>query len=210
MKCMPILFSPPMVRAILAGRKTQTRRILKPQHIPAGVRTLRFENQNAEELMHVAKCPYGSPGDRLWVRETWGEVSHVDWGDPRKEPFVHVLGPDERCIIYREEALRHGFEWAGESEAERWRPSIHMPRWASRLALAITDVRVQRVQEISEEDACWEGAMGPFPTFSHGEIGEGGPDSHRDGFADLWNSINGPDAWQRNDWVWALTFEVLK
>jgi len=169
----PILFSGPMVRAILAGRKTQTRRVVKPQHIPAGVRTLRWENQDAAELQHSARCPYGVPGDRLWVRETW-------------QP-----GPDD-CVYYRAD---------NDPNENQWKPSIHMPRWASRITLEVVSVRVERVQDIGHigakaegvEICDYDGRLLPWQR----QIGN---------FQKLWDSINGKGSWGSNPWVWVVEF----
>lgn len=224
----PILFSAPMIRAILDRKKTVTRRVLNPQPAIANVgpgtwvewvhgkRIGGGADERAFAAHAVDRCPYGKPGDRLWVRETWGEVAHIDWSDPRGEPFVHVLGPDERCIVYREEASRYGFEWTDEPETRGWRPSIHMPRWASRLTLEVVDVRVERLQEISEEAANAEGVPAekvvafqhpfrPRRRFGHGTM----PCTHREAFTALWDGINGKRApWDSNPWVWVIAFRA--
>lgn len=171
MRDLPILFSAPMVRAILDGSKTQTRRVAKEFD---GLRDLdkilaRFPNQNG--------CRYGQPGDRLWVRETWAE--HPDY-------------PDARRAIYRADA-------GSEYDAERWRPSIHMPRWACRIELEVTGVRVERLQSISEADARAEGVEGD----SHPGAFVG---TCRGNFARLWESINGAGSWDANPWVWVVEF----
>lgn len=204
-----IPFSGEEVQATLAGRKTQTRRPIKnPDFMGCTTGDCPHEKQTECNVVLASQCPY-PVGMRLWVCETWGEVSHIDWGDPRKASFVHVLGLDERCIIYREEALRHGFEWAGESDADRWRPSIHMPRWASRLTLLVTDVLVQRVQEIrtNEHDLRAEG-LELRPSELYPEINTASKLCRQ--FESLWEQTYGPGAWERNDWVWAIGFEVVK
>lgn len=204
MKARPILFSAPMIRALLAGSKTQTRRIAKPR---GSSRPSLLDGQwsdsyvlhpeNREWLM--SDCPYGQPGDLLWVRETCGTGGYF--------PLPWAYRAD-------------GNEYPGE----RWTPAIHMPRRASRLTLRITEVRVQRLQDISEDDAQAEGvdsdsADGIFyyvpgilphsitavePTCREGDA------PRRNCFANLWRHINGPDSWTANQWVWALTFEVIK
>jgi hypothetical protein len=193
----PILFNGPMVRAILAGTKTQTRRLVKPQ--PAEWL------DTHEPTILPAACPYGVPGDRLWVRETWSAPLKRDGS-----------GYESAGVLYRADPL-----WDGMSHGDfgwDWKPSIHMPRWASRLTLEVTDVRVQRLQDINEEDAKAEGVT-PY-TPPHGNIsleqtvpGPGfdgcrlGDQPHRLPFADLWDSINAKRApWDSNPWVWAVTF----
>ena len=203
----PILFSAPMVQAILDGRKTQTRRAVKPQ--PAGeivrgepdfnhwIDTKYWERQNQKENRGIGTrgfaCPYGQPGDRLWVRETFGHFE-------RNENFAP--GCD---VFYRAD---------GESLAvEPWRPSIHMPRWASRITLEITSVRVERLQEISIEDAKAEGAWGPDDSIVQKVADYFGTDifsaNPRKAFQMLWESINGPDSWAANPWMWAIEFRRL-
>lgn len=180
----PIIFSSPMVRAILDGRKTQTRRQIKPQPVEIDGRILAWRGglfqpkalpENSNIFQH---CPYGVVGDRLWVRETWASLSAGN-----RPPFVYRAdGDGERVRV-----------------DAPWRPSIHMPRWASRITLEITDVRVQRLQEISDEDARAEGWPGnPEPPY--------GCHHPRLWFRNLWKDIHDCGAWERNDWVWALTF----
>lgn len=185
----PILFSCPMVRAILEGHKTQTRRILKSQ---PGELDRVF--QMGDGSWHVAasdgshmspvNVPYAI-GDRLWVRETW-----VDGGD-------YYGG-----VLYRADFLADECVF----KTPMWTPSIHMPRWASRLTLRVTDVRVQRVQDISEADAEAEGSE-PILVPP-----DGGSEPHKEGFRDLWNLLNAKRGygWDENPWVVALTFETHK
>ncbi len=194
----PILFSGPMVRALLAGTKTQTRRVVKPQ--PPGLwmkpETAVITDHHgrwafsriAPNGMAVAwprgsesiKCPYGIPGDTLWVREAFA---------PRYF--------DDGSSAYRADWNARGEDVVPEP---KWKPSIHMPRWASRITLRVTDVRVQRVRKISERDAQAEGAAK--------ESGIGGM-SYVNGFHRLWGSINAARGygWDVDPWVWALTFE---
>lgn len=179
MKERPILFSAPMVRAIVAGTKTQTRRIVKPGVLEDG-----WPIAYAAE-----RCPYGAPGDRLWVRETWAKAGEV--------------GDD---IEYRADNP--------DPLGARWRPSIHMPRWASRLLLEVTAVRVERLQDISEDDACAEGVQELDGTLDElalyaraKKMGECATDS-RVWFAELWDSINGTRApWASNPFVWVVSFK---
>lgn len=183
-----------MVRAILDGRKTQTRRIIKPQREWGGEPMALWKCESCtdqwvwnapdypdskEDHIH---CPYGIPGDRLWVRETWSPYGQnacwyrADFSGPLNQP---------------------GAKGGGEY-FNGWKPSIHMPRWASRITLNIIDVRVERVQEISEQDAVAESAdpVGIAPNF-------------REAFRQLWDSIHGKGAWDRNDWCWVLEFRKL-
>lgn len=195
MKYRPILFSGPMVRAILEGRKTQTRRVAKMTascHVkePRGHR--RWHPADPEATL---ACPYGQPGDRLWVRETHAPQADC-WGAWGKEMECYNDGP-KPIIHYRADG--------GEPFIEKWHPSIHMPRWASRITLEVTDVRVQRLQDISEEDAQAEGAdQYRHPVHPNREALR-----HVDGFHELWNSINGSGSWEANPWVWALSFKVM-
>ena len=201
----PILFSGPMVRAILEGRKTQTRRLVKPQpevvrgefkgadaRPSDGLRIVRGTervtvNLAFPECLRTAHdfCPYGRPGDRLWVREAWRHAASC--------PFARESAgcADRRHNFYRADGAAAGVRWA---------PSLCMPRWASRLTLEVTDVRVQRLQDISEEDARAEGVEPDRDYW---------PDparAHRVAFHWLWDSIHGEGAWESNPWVWALTF----
>jgi hypothetical protein len=222
MKERPILFRGEMVRAILAGQKTQTRRLVKfcKLHSDYGqpepdrcygdgapdCRYLHvaYDGAGMESMVtwHRHYAPYGVPGDRLWVKETWGEVSHIDDCNPRRFAFVHIMGPDERCIIYREEAEREGFEWADNSPEDRWRPSIHMPRWASRLLLQVVAVRAERLQNISAADALAEGVL-------YADIDQQAlPPRAR--YALLWDKIHGKGAWDANPWVWVVEFKRVE
>lgn len=194
----PILFSAPMIRALLEGRKSQTRRIMKPQPhwsgsafgIPGLIngRTGFYANTEkgfAEDVQRSAiKCPYGVPGDRLWVRETFGAINRE--GDP--------IRPHEGCgIVYRADIPGRG------DPGDTWRPSIFMPRWASRILLEITDVRVQRVQEITEEDAKDEG-VDPIKCRVP---------SHKDAFLALFYDLNKRAPRTENPWVWVISFRRI-
>lgn len=228
----PILFNASMVRAILSGQKTQTRRILKPQpQMVQGKRIAPWEGDGVT-LMRLLeqtgkRCPYGQPGDRLWVRETWRIGSWWDddrsfWLDycdgPRKE---RLECPDadmaERLIRQTGEDLRKRnvqptngtmYEWAPGESPLRWRPGIHMPRWASRITLEITGVRLERLRSISEADAVAEGvAKHDDGKFSNYLSKSGFTFNAVSSFRSLWESINGPDSWTQNPWVWALDFK---
>lgn len=199
MKERPILFSAPMVRAILGGRKTVTRRVCNGQR----------ELSNEHDF-RLDCCPYGQPGARLWVRETHSiypahgqhRADGLRWGPWAGLPTV-VL-PDGTQIAY----FREGFD---RSDPGRWRPSIHMPRWASRITLEVTRVRVERLQDISEADARAEGAKyhNGFGVGHSGWRHDDG-DVHldaRSAYARLWNGVNGAGSWDANPWVWVVEFK---
>ncbi len=207
MKERPILFSGPMIRAILDGSKTQTRRVaiktsqphnVYPTDFDAEECTLEIENSFSGSR-HWKACPYGKPEDRLWVRETWNHSNFP-------------LGPyDDGCtVFYRADYLDdpHGpdGERSPEGRYRTWRPSIHMPRAASRIALEITRVRVERLQEISIEDAMAEGAALVRPEL------DGAPAclEWRYAYEDLWNELNGRAAWDVNPWVWVIEFKRVQ
>lgn len=189
MKERPILFSGPMVRAILEGRKTQTRRVMKT---PPDT----FEDAASV----LSACPFGKAGDRLWVRETWAEVPRVTDNGPKHKTKGDGTGATWRA------------DWQGNPSGFKWRPSIHMPRWASRITLEITGVRVERLQVISKADAMKEGLegrdwLGPAQfTDDKGRTVHGDPVSV---FRELWESINGPDSWSLNPWVWVIEFKTV-
>lgn len=200
----PILFSGEMARAILGGRKTQTRRVVKPQppegyepHIPADFDRGCFMNGNATWL---ARNPYGKPGDRLWVRSRW----RTSYDAHRNEGGYQ--GP-EGCGM--------SFTVHGQPHTKRLgpQPSIHMPKWVAQELrmpdLLITGVRVERVQEISEEDAIAEGIQRSERT---GKFVPGSCDYATWAFQELWDSINGDRdgcSWAANPWVWVVEFEVV-
>ena len=168
----PILFNGDMVRSILAGQKTQTRRI------------------PSKTQQHALFCPYGHPGDRLWVRERWAADMSFDDLPPR------MLPPRGMPIYYHATAQCMDY---------KWRPSIHMPRWASRITLEITDVHVERVQDIHEEDAIAEGIDPRKLSYLSGERAV-------TKFSVLWNSLYAADGfgWDVNPWVWVVTFKRVE
>ncbi len=207
MKERPILFNGPMVRALLDGSKTQTRRVVKmPDSLTSNDLTLtRMQDGYSDGYRPVfglddepnafsCKNPYGQPGDRLWVRETFD--------------FLPAGGPDEpqACVIVYWATGSTEPRSAPESYnpmiygREKVRPSIHMPRWASRITLEVTGVRVERLHGITRGDAMAEGC--PFPNMAQG------PDP-RDWYAELWGAINGPGNWDANPWVWVVEFRRL-
>lgn len=212
----PIIFSAPMIRALLDGQKTQTRRIAKLNH--AGRVAFGGRNWHCDDPRAVMACPYGQPGDLLWVREAWQYANWTDDGLPfigyraSGVTMLREVFPEswtERLIeIWAELSKDDNFQIDHRAADRHWRPSIHMPRWASRLTLRITDVRVQRLQEISEDDARAEGA--PLELRLLDSVRLGATASHTGGFERLWESIHGPDSWAANPWVWALTFDVIR
>jgi len=209
----PILFSGPMVRAILQGRKTQTRRIVKgdPATVISNIRT-------PQEKLIVPEwwfshCPYGKPGDRLWVRETFRLPVVFDKQSPRavgekcvdagyRKPWAPVRYEADGDDKFLEMLHDFGGEWG------KTRVSIHIPRWLSRITLEITGVRVERLQDISEADAIAEGAERPAlsATELHGMPVHPMTGSYVDGFRNVWQSINGPESWAANPWVWVVEF----
>lgn len=194
----PILFSGPMVRAILDGSKTQTRRVIKPQPV------MYEEGQcvHVSDLINDSlKCPYGIVGDQIWVRETWMPDAPQDgtWADTqfygcRMSPLSDIpekFRKPKHCI--------YKATWSS-SELVGWKPSIHMPRWASRIQLEITGVRVERLQDITEQDCRAEGAIG-----GHGSIpGYSFSATPLEHFQHIWKSTGGD--WDANPWVWAIEF----
>jgi hypothetical protein len=206
----PILFSAPMVRALLGSQKTQTRRVVKPY--PKWVKKFPICNPTVMSEGHQVwwwngehdwvgvcqDCPYGTPGDRLWVRERWG-INHYHYASPI--PKVRPANLSDEHLVY----------YATEDDPEivhemPWRPSIHMPRWASRILLEIIDVRVERLNEISEADAKAEGAPSGWWD-DEGRFYESTQGTHRAGFAGLWEHLNGPGSWDANPWVWVIEFK---
>jgi hypothetical protein len=230
----PILFSGPMVRAILEGRKTMTRRVVKPQppldefgypahgtirgpeYFEPAAYDRNGEMQPGPEIYGVydddgewgIKCPYGKPGDRLWVRETFQICSnyHVDCRDttpPHSDgrPTLMVDDPEypswQQCYYRATDKCPELLDVDTDEMIQRWRPSIHMPRWACRLVLEVTAVRVERLHDISVEDAISEGVVAP------------------DGnsiqcFRLLWSDIHSRDSWNSNPWVWVIEFKRVE
>ncbi len=197
----PILFSGPMVRAILEGRKTVTRRPIKPSMRSADIQfelqqeadgswhpyhifdESRFDRSGTE---HPILCPYGQPGDRLWVRESTSE---------------EVIGSQSVTRYTADGAISNHPWWYSKGAC----PSIHMPRWASRILLEITDVRVERLQDITYEQAMAEGIDAhPSGFFGNGCTTAAGA------FHELWESINGAGSWDANPMVWAISFKRIQ
>lgn len=215
----PLLFSAPMVNAILSGGKKQTRRVVKMKRNPV--------NGMKNIMPDITECPYGVVGDHFWVREAWQAYKQTnyeydEWDEAQSTKDV-VQGL--HTIVYRADEKNH---------PERWFPSIHMPRWASRIDLKITRVRVQRLQDISDPDAHDEGVE----YHKTGDLYEGdlsyhykdymckGLEADDDGekiiynntfwddpvssFKSLWQAINGVESWDENPWVWVIDFERIK
>lgn len=226
----PIPFRDWEVRATLDGRKTQTRRVIKPQP-PAEAESVcrQLYSQDAPKndgawtwwagkpqtpITKPLFCPYGAPGGLLWVRETWRV--HKSYDVLNAARIYGAMGGDVAyCVDYLATHRNEDF-WG------RGRPSIHMPRWASRITLRITDVRVERLQDIegqhpSESDAIAEGVR----AIHHGD-GDYYYSAFRDvphpknwsdpadAFREVWNSINGAGAWEANPWVWVVAFERVQ
>lgn len=202
-----MIFNGEMVRAILDGRKTQTRRIIKDctvgrdpisKFIQIGKKFIGCYPEDVPELIREC-CPYGVPGDRIWVRETWAEAG--------------ASAPDLK--LYRANYPSHvptHYENVPPAEDVRWTPSIHMPRWASRILLEITDVRVEQLKSISEEEARSEGVAQLREGFwKHYQPGWTQHQlSARGSFTTLWESIYGFGEWDRNPWVWVIEFKRIE
>lgn len=225
----PILFSTPMIKAILEGRKTVTRRVIKPHPVPCNhegyveavwkndpTKWKAFDDHpdrwycsycgnGVDYGGNGMKCPYGKPGDVLWVRETWSKI--------------HYEGVDEN-LTYIFKA-----DWTGDAVKGIWKPSIHMPRAACRLRLEIVSITVERLQDITEEDAIREGILfyddsilgRRFKDYEADASAYGHPDhdyptlsTARESFFTLWQSINGPESWNANPWVWRIEFKRIQ
>ncbi|HDU4901972.1 TPA: hypothetical protein RFU16_003376 [Klebsiella quasipneumoniae subsp. similipneumoniae] len=220
MKERGMIFNSEMVRAILDGRKTQTRRIMAPQPADDIERCI-FPNPEAigwkSSLRHkhgsttAHFCHYGKPGDRIWVRETFqGPLFDYDLMDSYCKDPTPFEKP-EFCVYKADGVPAPEFYDADDELHCCWRPSIHMPRWASRILLEITDVRVERLNAISQEDAQAEGMelTGWRPTYSDPDSG-GEVMTPYDNFAELWSSIYGDESWKANPWVWVISFKRVE
>jgi hypothetical protein len=207
-----------MVRAILAG-KTQTRREVKPQ--PDYVNKLGVPfYPDRKGPVDYRLCPYGQPGDRLWVRETFAAQEVKGWtvasSKPNDAEAEQLARATHRFRAYRAD------QWEGDKAPEgmKWKPAIHMPRWASRLTLEIVAVRVERLQDITEEDALAEGVrrvtkdneVFKYCVYDLGDDMSSTPwavmrSTAVGAYAELWESIHGAGSWQLNPWVWVLEFK---
>lgn len=192
-----MIFNAEMVRAILEGRKTQTRRPVKFPLIDKNMGCELAGNELAGELAahNYWNSPYGKPGDRIWVRETFR---------------VHCRATDVATLVYRASVRNSWTEQTHRvpvavcntpATPEKWTPSIHMPRWASRITLEITDVRVERLNDIRECDAKAEGGQTECTLIG---------DKYYPGFRSLWKSIYGEESWAANPWVWVIEFKRVE
>ncbi|HBE4057877.1 hypothetical protein U4Q19_09060 [Klebsiella pneumoniae] len=214
-----MIFNAEMVRALLDGRKTQTRRPIKwkqTRFTEIGEREDGSKWPWSEDAEHACDfwhpCPFGAVGDRIWVRETWGVVSHafsddglmIDWVPDRPATAIHEMpfgnGYYSGYAIY---AADGDFTWGDDDGYEDgrscWKPSIHMPRAASRILLEITNVRVERLRSMSQDDARAEGV-----------IAASGPMEAGLAFRELWDSIYGEESWKANPWVWVIKFKRIE
>lgn len=198
-----MIFNAEMVRAILDGRKTQTRRVMKDQPVLNGNFYEVFGAAWSKGMTSIpavpghslsTRCPYGVVGDRIWVRETWARYN---------------IDQDSHDMAYRATTPK---DWPKEG---CWRPSIHMPRWASRILLEITNIGVQRLNSISQADAAREGlirlpATGRYCLNQGDQYFGGASHDAREVFSWLWESIYGEDSWQANPWVWVIEFKRIE
>lgn len=202
-----MIFNGEMVRAILDGRKTQTRRIVSDRHlnlIDVGSQIgecypleCGIDHQNSQSY-YREHCPFGKPGDRIWVRETYqGPLFDYEHMESYLEDSSKFEKPDF-CVYRADGKPAPEFYDADDNLHCGWRPSIHMPRWASRILLEITDVRVEQLNEISEEDARSEGISGSSAR------------DLKEAYAALWRSIYGSDSWCANPWVWVIEFKRIE
>lgn len=211
MKERPILFSGAMVRAILNGSKSQTRRIVKPQPqmvTDTSIEPWRGDATDLQRLLDAGGrgCPYGQPGDRLWVKETWRPMATID---PWDLDVVYAADGATRRVKDGEFGEK---DWRMPKAAARGNVSpLFMPRWASRITLEITGVRVERLNDINEADAIAEGvtavSSGGVTLFT--TTGVNCFQTAKDAYAALWESINGPDSWDANPWVWVVEFHRI-
>lgn len=205
----PILFSGAMVRAILDGRKTQTRRVAKPvKHPDLGNIYTPGALVREHEPHHVIEraCPYGRRGDRLWVRETWQGPM---WDGELEDRPADAHSP-QYCQYAADGGSTPEFMDADDNLRQGWRPSIHMPRWACRLRLEVTGVRVERLTDCSEADALAEGVTAtPDGAFHIEQDMYRAPDPV-ECYARLWASINGAESWAANPWVWVVEFRRIE
>ena len=241
MKERPILFGAAMVRALLDGSKTQTRRIWKLPNwaewdlIEGGEKKGQLIPKDAKMLgwysVDEVACPYGQPGDHMWVREAWrvgawnedeGEIaidyvadkcSRREWIQvPEKSDFERywIQSTDDATKAGLLTNSEGNFNWSPGGSPCRGRPSIHMPRWAARISLEITNVRVERLQDINEVDAKAEGIAVDELGHAYRENDSVAWGSAKTAYAELWESINGPGSWDLNQWVWVVEFKRVQ
>lgn len=205
----PILFSAPMVRAILAGTKTQTRRAMRDQpcellDFNRGGLSIRVRGavyQAFSPTLPPVRCPYGRTGDRLWVREAWRAAAVLDSSPPRDIPS------DSRIWHEADDSVS-GLR--GLVRMGKLRPGMFMPRWASRITLEVTGVRVERLQDITEADALAEGIVPGYGGFGLADGSHFHAADPRQSYLGLWEAINGPGSVEANPWVWSVTFRRVQ
>ncbi|HCL5249752.1 TPA: hypothetical protein N2F69_004607 [Salmonella enterica] len=207
-----MIFNGEMVRAILDGRKTQTRRIMKNQpagdypETPALIRNVGtgFQWHGLYGESSIFNCPLGSIGERIWVRETYqGPLFDYEQMESYLEDSSKFEKPDF-CVYRADGNPAPEFYDADDNLHCGWRPSIHMPRWASRITLEITDVRVERLNAISEEDAQAEGVQPACYEITPPEA------AYRVSFGEVWRGIYGEESWSANPWVWVIEFKRVE
>lgn len=246
MKERGIIFNSAMVRAILDGRKTQTRRIIKA--VPTthdfhgwimsstctkdeGKACWAIGNSSLLKDPIRLNCPLGKIGDRLWVRETFALLGNedgvcVDWNDrivhdEKEAARIYRASCEQKDGDYGLWSIPDDADWKPHTDNHKydgtWRPSIHMPRWASRILLEITGVRVERLQDISEEDAVAEGVVtgryGNEGNWMKGFYAPGGNQPHQNAksaYSEIWRSIYGVEAWYKNSWCWVVEFKQIQ
>ena len=244
MKERPILFSGPMVRAIMEGRKTMTRRIVKPIIANCledgwGGEQQIYWTRDDEPIEATRLCPYGASDDRLWIKEAWRTYENFNEFSPKEiEKMAKNIGYENAWAPIQYEADQTRINWLDRQYGPgRYRHAQFMPKWASRILLEITNVKVERLQDITEEDAASEGVaplfsqkqihephyrmeldLDPMPFKNYTWHGMGGSDEFsgysscataKESFQSLWYSIHGPDSWEQNPWVWVIEFKKL-
>lgn len=243
MKERPVIFNGEMVRAILDGRKTQTRRVMKaqPESPGFGLRYISESLNNRDtgkyfwsqsDACGINKprskpfaCPFGQVGDRLWVRETFATLGNEDGCAIDWDENLVKGGGQEAARVYRasceQKSGNYGLwsipdiadwkphTWNVQYEGS-WVPSIHMPRWASRILLEITAVRVEQLKDISQPDAIAEGGPPSHPSIDAVSRDYGFPDFSRSWFAQTWQHIYGEESWNVNPWVWVIEFKRVR
>jgi len=220
MNIKPILFSTAMVQALQNGSKTQTRRVVKPQprHVFSDFLDGGIIVDDGTKTNSEIYCPYGKVGDILWVRETWAETTNVNQSENWLVNRAHLpIGERDEGILWNAIIYHADGEWQWcdddgfSTEKSYWKPSIFMPKAACRIFLKITGVRVERLQSISESDAIAEGVEKYHGTDFYKMYGGKKENdwcaTAYASYAYLWQSINGPESWDANPWVWVVTFE---
>ncbi len=234
MKERPILFSAPMVKAVLAGAKTVTRRVCKVQPFldvdlwnvfypwgEGGHGIYKSEAEMLEEFrpLMLARCPYGAVGDRLWVRENWRTSSKLDSKNATQIGAECLSAEYEKpwCPVqYKADGRRDNWDASIWGEPGKLRPSIYLPRWASRLTLEVTSVKIEPLHAITDEEAKAEGAahrIAPCGDLAGAFDLVDTPIGYRNHFRDLWDSINGKRkgcAWDDNPWLFVVSFKRIE